>query len=936
MPKTNAQHIESLKQPAMCELLPIRDCLDNVIVRTDGCFVAAMRLGGSLSYFADDDELNKAKLGLDAQIRAQPDESLRVQYRYEIAENSGGILDAYARARRTDNTDAIRLDEQREQLYREKEKHGDFITRSLYVYYIWSPIKHRATIARQGGKSARVAPFRHKGPRNLKNLWGLANEFSGRHQASVLREEHESNLRTFESILRGFMTSLRSADLSPERLTHQALFTEIARQIDPLGLGHARLASTSKLDLVERYVSARERLATTSILGETSEYVNVGGLLWSVVTLKELPDQTSPSMLRELLTLGFPMSISVHLVVPDQQKALATFKSKNKRMISSLTDSKGNARVDPEANETGKQIAALMADMVSSSQKTVRMSLSICVRTSHIAYSSVEHEAAERELASRKMEIMQVIGRIDGAAAYPESQTNRRFFINQLGGCADYDRREKTLLSSNVADFLPLEMPWAGTPRSPLMIWETPYRQALPYSPYDAQYSNANGLVCAGSGTGKSVVVGKMLLTAWRAGGKISILERGNSYKHAVDFMGGQMIEVSLDSNAVINPFDLDPGEVDPSPEHISYLRVLTRFMIGDSGGDDSEILDTLIAEAIAATYKRVKGTDNPIPTFIELRAELEYFSSKMPAVEDLAKKCAYKLERWTDKGQYARLLDRNTTVDMRTPCLYFDISKLKDDPTLEQVMSLIIANATSRRSSGQDGDRSWVILDECWSLLDSALAVQVEQLFRTARKRNASVIGISQSIEDFTGTEEEPKKIGGYILTTISFVMLGRQDGSLRPLQKYLQLNDATTSYVSGLGRTEKGVKSQFLLYQNKTAHPIYVVPTGTELWIMSSYPREIAYRKWFLSKYKGLQAHDLFDQLRGSYQLDTDYRAQFLTKYKETKLQSLYEILGDLFPNGLASLDELPEEFSGEIQRFGKEQSTSGARAAKEAVTA
>ena len=50
MPLTMRQHEASLHQPAFCELLPIRDYLDNVIVRSNGALVAGYDLGGINSY----------------------------------------------------------------------------------------------------------------------------------------------------------------------------------------------------------------------------------------------------------------------------------------------------------------------------------------------------------------------------------------------------------------------------------------------------------------------------------------------------------------------------------------------------------------------------------------------------------------------------------------------------------------------------------------------------------------------------------------------------------------------------------------------------------------------------------------------------------------------------------------------------------------------
>ena len=44
MQMTTREHEASLHQPAFCELLPIRDFLDGVIVRSDGAFVAGYDL----------------------------------------------------------------------------------------------------------------------------------------------------------------------------------------------------------------------------------------------------------------------------------------------------------------------------------------------------------------------------------------------------------------------------------------------------------------------------------------------------------------------------------------------------------------------------------------------------------------------------------------------------------------------------------------------------------------------------------------------------------------------------------------------------------------------------------------------------------------------------------------------------------------------------
>ena len=81
-----------------------------------------------------------------------------------------------------------------------------------------------------------------------------------------------------------------------------------------------------------------------------------------------------------------------------------------------------------------------------------------------------------------------------------ESLAKKRLFFSSLPAMAEPDKRDQDLLTSNAADLLPVEMPWQGTARSPLFLFETPYRQLIPFSLFDPSLSDANMLVMAKSG----------------------------------------------------------------------------------------------------------------------------------------------------------------------------------------------------------------------------------------------------------------------------------------------------------------------------------------------------------------------------------------------------------------------------------------------------
>ena len=258
----------------------------------------------------------------------------------------------------------------------------------------------------------------------------------------------------------------------------------------------------------QRYVSPREQCSVASILGQTEDHINIDGFLWSFVTLKAPPDATYPGVLRSLLTSGLPLVVSTQVNIPNQSKVLEPRHERHKKMMAAQRDAKGNLRIDVTAQVSEAELLRIQQDIIASSLKAVKVSLTIGVRTSRGAHTTAEYEEAEREIASRKQQVLHIISRMNGAAGLTEDIAQRRIFISSLPGLATDDKRELDLLSCHAADLLPLEMPWTGTPRSPQILIETPYRQLIPFLPFDPDFSDANMLIAAASGHGKSMMTG--------------------------------------------------------------------------------------------------------------------------------------------------------------------------------------------------------------------------------------------------------------------------------------------------------------------------------------------------------------------------------------------------------------------------------------------
>ena len=873
-PQTLAAYQRGIQKPALCELLPIREYLDGVMVQTDGSVVAGYELSGLNSFYHDDEMRNRSKHALEALIRSLPERSMRLQMRFEITEGLGEVRSVYPRLNRNENRVLQELDRMRMVRWDSNDERGFYLRHLLHAYFVWNPRTHHEMAEQLQGK---------------RNLFSLSAEKCIQRN----RQEHEDLLSEFSSLLAGVEQTLVGTGMGVRRLTDEEMFREAKRALSPVWEDRSPLR---RPEFALEYRSARSQVTNTSIEDEQENYVQIGGLLYALVSIKDLPDGTFPGILRELMVLDFPITVNAEVTIPDQTKVLEHFKGRLRRMQAAQRDSNGAFKINVEAQVAQSQLQEVLQAVISSSLKVCNYSMVIAVRTSRPIVSRADLEEARRTLNDRRQRVVHAVTRMNGARAIPESLAQRRLFIGSLPGMCQENKRDLSCLTLHGADLLPIEMPWRGTPQSPLMLLETPYRQLIPFSPYDPSIGDANMLFLAKSGGGKTFMAQMFLLMMARANPLISIVERGDSYRPLVELMGGRVIEVDLEGSETLNPWDLPPGETQPTKDKIAFLKNLTRHMIGDLGQTDTSLLDNILSEAIAKVYKRaLVRAGNKTPTYTDLKNELSTWTDeeRIDHIRQLAQLAGVALRQWTgEKGVYSKLFDRHTTIRTDTNWLFFNIEGLSSDPRLETAMSMLIAQAMSDRASGKSGQPSITVLDECWALLESpVLADCVVQLFRTARKRGASVWGISQTLEDFVGTRQRPKEHGAGILRNTSVKVVGQQPGDVSPLIEHLSLNEVALNEIKRFSSPRKGKSGEALLVlgeKAETTQTIRLVPTPVEYWVATTYPRERAYRNYFLNAPRN-QGRPLID---------------------------IYGDLGQQFPHGLASEDLLPEEASGGVQ--------------------
>ncbi|MCF7846907.1 MAG: ATP-binding protein [Candidatus Gracilibacteria bacterium] len=300
------------------------------------------------------------------------------------------------------------------------------------------------------------------------------------------------------------------------------------------------------------------------------------------------------------------------------------------------------------------------------------------------------------------------------------------------------------------------------------------------------QLENANEVVFAKSGAGKSYTVKLEVLRSLMLGTNVIILDPENEYETLTRTVGGTYINVSLNSPQRINPFDLpDPldNEEMTAQELIREAAIslsgLMNLMLGKLTPTEQGLMDRAILEAYELKGITEK-TENPheyeMPTMVDLQNVL--------ASMEGAKELAVRLERFT-KGTFSGLFSDQTNVDLKSGLVTFCIRDLQDE--LRPIAMYILLNFIWGRVRSELKKRMLVI-DEAWNLVQYEDSGRfLHGLVKRARKYYLGITTITQDVEDFLDSPW-----GKPIITNSSLQILLRQAPvALEKLQKVFNLTE-------------------------------------------------------------------------------------------------------------------------------------------------
>ena len=281
------------------------------------------------------------------------------------------------------------------------------------------------------------------------------------------------------------------------------------------------------------------------------------------------------------------------------------------------------------------------------------------------------------------------------------------------------------------------------------------------------QMENANSVVFAKSGAGKSYAVKLEILRSLQMVTEVIVTDPDNEYYHFAEAVGGTYLNVSLNSPSRINPFDLPvaiEGEDNADVLRSAVVNLLGLFslMLGKLNPTEEALMD----KALWATYAKK-----------DISAQSDFRTIEAPTMNDLieilssivgAESLAQRLTKYTE-GTFAGLFNQPTNVVLNNQLVVFSIRDLEDE--LRPIAMYIVLNYIWNVVRSELKKRI-LCVDEAWIMMQHEDSARF--LFGMAKRGRKYYLGMTTITQDVVDFMASP--YGKPIVTNSSMQLLLKQ----------------------------------------------------------------------------------------------------------------------------------------------------------------
>jgi len=345
------------------------------------------------------------------------------------------------------------------------------------------------------------------------------------------------------------------------------------------------------------------------------------------------------------------------------------------------------------------------------------------------------------------------------------------------------------------------------------------------------ELENANTVVFAKSGAGKSYFVKLEAVRSLMLGTEIIIIDPEREYEALCTAVNGSYISFSQDKGNKMNPFELSGVKDEGDDELRMKLLALHGFFKVLFGGLNN-VEESILDRALILTYREKGITFDPATQ-----------NKKPPLLEDLYKVLkgmaeteAHDLARRMEKyiiGSAAGVFNEESNFEINNPFTVFSVRDLQEE--LKPLAMYLMLDFIWTRIR-KDIKRRLLIVDEAWYMMQSLDSASfMYSIAKRARKYYLGLTTITQDVADFLNND-----MGKAIISNSSLQVLMKQSPSaVEKLQQVFNLSDGERNYLLNCDR------GQGLFFAGSNHVGIQILSSQAEHELITSDPRDLERKK-------------------------------------------------------------------------------------------
>lgn len=770
---------------ALSGQLPFWHFDQNLMVFSDGSLGGGFKIEGIDTSCATTSEKNDFCFALKNLLSGLPD-GLRLQVFYSLGSSvNEKLLEHEALSQDKDSESYSKIKAARIENLRDRQSQLCFAKPEIYLF-----LRSRGHLLKK------------------KSFLEVEQKFT-----RILEEDYQAHAERFSRPLSQLKSLLSASGFRPQELTSQQWFWLCFKYLNldqNERVGPPNLQSGGALFPT----TLSEQLVSTDIEVHGS-HLKIGRYFFRVLTLKDLPEgQSHTGMIKILTRLPFHFWLSQNIEILDQSKETLKLNIE-RRLTHSMASGSGNLS-DLQSESKLSHLEDLLSELIEGSEKVMSSDLNLVVWAETTQNLEDKTDAA----LSAFKEMNQSQGLVESLPGFDA------FLRAMPGTCLGF--RHKKMKTSNVSHLMPLYSSWEGN-RKPTCLIPNREGSLVAIDPFDAGLLNWNGLVFGGSGSGKSFSLCQLMLMFYgqTPRPKIVWIDNGASSQRLLEVLGGEFIDLGIDSQICLNLFDLPPGEVAPQPSKVKLiLAVLETLLKDEEKRGIGKREKALLEEAIFAVYLEAKGRVPILSDLKELLAGHEV--PEMKAFSQI-------LYSWTGATAYGRLLDGPTNVELAKDLVTIEMKGLDTYPDLQNIFMLLFTDAIKMQASLSTAQPFILIIDEAWKLFETPSGLSfTAECYRTFRKFRSSIICVSQNYRDFLADEKVKQAL---FPNTSTLLILRQQAPDWADFKACLSLNDTEVELFKSI-EVVKGKYSEMFLRQGENRSLLRLSPDPLSYWICTSDP--------------------------------------------------------------------------------------------------